>query len=70
MTPTVRLSLNYCTCFAAAACRRRLLDELHFAIDAQNLRHLLLELRIAAFQVVAQDIRHINRCEWQLFAGG
>ena len=33
--------------------RRRLLDELHFASDAQNLRHLLLELRIAAFQVVA-----------------
>ena len=31
--------------------RRRLLDELHFAIDAQNLRHLLLELRVAAFQV-------------------
>ena len=28
-----------------------LLDELHFAIDTQNLRHLLLELRIAAFQV-------------------
>ena len=37
--------------------RRRLLDELHFAIDAQNLRHLLLELRIAAFQVVADLVR-------------
>ena len=38
-------------------CGRRLLDELHFAIDAQNLRHLLLELRIAAFQVVADLVR-------------
>src|SRR5208282_1469751 len=37
--------------------RRGLLDELHFAIDAQNLRHLLLELRIAAFQVVADLVR-------------
>ena len=37
--------------------RRRLLDELHFAIDAQNLRHLLLELRVAAFQVVADLVR-------------
>jgi len=38
-------------------CRRRLLDESHFAIDAQNLGHLLLELRIAAFQVVADLVR-------------
>src|SRR5208337_41141 len=37
--------------------RRRLLDELHFAIDAQNLRHLLLELGVAAFQVVADLVR-------------
>src|SRR5271165_4279616 len=37
--------------------RRRLLDEPHFAIDAQNLGHLLLELRIAAFQVVADLVR-------------
>ena len=37
--------------------RRRLLDEPYFAIDAQNLRHLLLELRIAAFQVVADLVR-------------
>ena len=36
---------------------RRLLDKLHLAIDAQNLRHLLLELRIAAFQVVADLVR-------------
>ena len=39
--------------FAAAA----LLDELHLAIDAQNLRHLLLELRVAAFQLVADLMR-------------
>src|SRR5208337_1808181 len=32
---------------------RGLLDELHLAIDAQNLRHLLLELGVATFQVVA-----------------
>src|SRR5271165_87572 len=37
--------------------RRRLFDEPHFAIDAQNLRHLLLELRVAAFQVVADLVR-------------
>src|SRR5208282_1470057 len=37
--------------------RRRLFDELHLAIDAQNLRHLLLELRVAAFQVIADLVR-------------
>src|SRR5208337_3244097 len=36
---------------------RRLFDELHLAIDAQNLRHLLLELRVAAFQVIADLVR-------------
>ena len=36
---------------------RGLLDELHLAIDAQNLRHLLLELRVAAFQVIADFVR-------------
>ena len=36
---------------------RGLLDEPHLAIDAQNLRHPLLELRIAAFQVVADLVR-------------
>jgi len=40
--------------FAAAAVS---LDELHLAIDAQNLRHLLLELRVAAFQVIADFVR-------------
>ena len=40
--------------------RRRLLDEPHFAIDAQNLRHLLLELRVAAFQVVADLVRLLS----------
>ena len=37
--------------------RRGLLDELHLAIDTQNLRHLLLELRVAAFQVIANLVR-------------
>jgi len=36
---------------------RRLLDEFHLAIDAQNLRHLPLELRVAAFQVIADLVR-------------
>ena len=36
---------------------RALPNELHLAIDAQNLRHLLLELRIAAFQVIADLVR-------------
>ena len=36
---------------------RSLLDKLHLAIDAQNFRHLLLELRVAAFQVVADLVR-------------
>ena len=39
--------------FVAAA----FLHELHFASDAQNLRHLLLELRIAALQVGADLVR-------------
>jgi hypothetical protein len=30
-----------------------LFDDLHFSVNAQNLRHPLLEFRIAAFQVVA-----------------
>src|SRR5208283_2048394 len=34
-----------------------LLDKLHLAIDAQNLRHLLLELRVAAFQVGVDLVR-------------
>ena len=43
---------------------RRLLDELHLAIDAQNLRHLLLELRVAAFQVIANLVRlYLSRIE-------
>jgi hypothetical protein len=33
------------------------LDKLHLAIDAQNLGHLLLELRVAAFQAVADLVR-------------
>ena len=36
---------------------RGLLDKLHLAIDAQNLGHLLLELRVAAFQVRADPMR-------------
>ena len=36
---------------------RGLLDKLHLAIDTQNLRHLLLELRVAAFQVIADLVR-------------
>ena len=36
---------------------RGLPNKLHLAIDAQNLRHLLLELRVAAFQVVADLVR-------------
>ena len=36
---------------------RRLFDDLHLTIDAQNLRHLLLELRVAAFQVIADFVR-------------
>ena len=31
---------------------RRLLQEFHRAVDAQDFRHLLCELRVAAFQVV------------------
>jgi len=36
---------------------RGLLDELHLAIDAQNLGHLLFELRVATFQVIADLVR-------------
>jgi hypothetical protein len=36
---------------------RAFLQDFHFAIDAQNLRHLLLELRIAALQVGADLVR-------------
>jgi len=36
---------------------RRLFDELHLAIDAQNIRHLFFELRVAAFQVIADFVR-------------
>ena len=43
---------------------RRLLDEPHLAIDAQNLRHLLLELRVAAFQIIANLVRlYLSRIE-------
>ena len=34
-----------------------LLDQLDLTIDAQNLRHLLLELRVAALQVIADLVR-------------
>src|SRR5208282_2382167 len=34
-----------------------LLDQLDLSIDAQNLRHLLLELRVAALQVIADLVR-------------
>ncbi len=34
-------------------CCRGLLNDLHLSVNAQNLRHLLLEFGIAAFQVVA-----------------
>ena len=37
--------------------RRHLFDELDLAIDAQDLCHLLLELRVAAFQVIADPVR-------------
>jgi hypothetical protein len=35
---------------------RGLLDELDLAIDTQNLSHLLLELRVAAFQVIIHPV--------------
>jgi hypothetical protein len=37
--------------------RRVLFDESHLAIDAQNLGHLLFDLRIAAFQVISDLVR-------------
>src|SRR5215475_8576679 len=37
--------------------RRGLLDELDLAINTQNLSHLLLELRVAAFQIIADLVR-------------
>src|SRR5215469_3897714 len=36
--------------------RRGLLDELHLAIDTQNLSHLALELRVTAFQVITHFV--------------
>jgi hypothetical protein len=36
---------------------RSLLDEFHLAIDAQHRRHFLLELRVAAFEVIAHFVR-------------
>jgi hypothetical protein len=36
---------------------RSLLDQLHLAIDAQHLRHLCLEVGVAAFEVVAHFVR-------------
>ena len=36
---------------------RRLFQDLNLAIDAQNLRHLLLEIGIAAFQMVTHLMR-------------
>jgi len=38
-------------------CCRGLLNDLHLPVNAQNLRHLLLEFGIAAFQVVADLVR-------------
>ena len=38
-------------------CCRGLLNDLHLAVNTQNLRHLLLEFGIAALQVVAHFVR-------------
>jgi hypothetical protein len=44
--------------------RRRLLQDTHLAVDAQHLRHLGLELRVPAFEVVAHLVRlHLLRVE-------
>jgi hypothetical protein len=48
---------RHCIAWLLLRCRRGLLDDLHLAVDAQNLRHLGFEFGIAAFQVIADLVR-------------
>src|SRR6266852_5526459 len=48
---------------------RRLLQHVHFAVDTQHLRHLGLELRVTAFEVVAHLVRLYLLCVEDLADG-
>ena len=48
---------RHCIAWLLLRCRRGLLNDLHLAVDAQNLRHLGFEFGIAAFQVIADLVR-------------
>src|SRR5450631_506479 len=48
---------RHCIAWLLLRCRRGLLNDLHLAVDAQNLRHLGFEFGIAAFQVIADLMR-------------
>jgi hypothetical protein len=48
---------RHCIARLLLRCRRSLLNDLHLAVDAQNLRHLGFEFGVAAFQVIADLVR-------------